>query len=261
MSLIEAIFLAIVQGTTEFFPISSSGHLVVISKILNIQEGKLSFEAILHLATGLAVLVFFAKDWKELFISSFNGNGKSRKFLLIVSIGSLPALAVGFLFGDFIEKKFGDPLIIAIALITISVIMLLSERYFSKGNKTVQGFKESIFVGILQVLAFIPGISRSAITIMGGMFLGQKRESATKFSLMLSTPIVMGAGVYSFTKVVPLLTLDMLVNYIVGFIASFFVGLFSIEFLLDYLKRSPLKLFAYYRFILGTLIIVYFYLL
>ncbi|PIS23387.1 undecaprenyl-diphosphatase UppP [candidate division WWE3 bacterium CG08_land_8_20_14_0_20_40_13] len=255
MSFIEAVILGIIQGATEFLPVSSSGHLIVIPKIFGLAQGGLQFDATMHLATGFAVLSYFLNDWKSLVVNSLNGKGGARRYLAYIAIGSIPAGLTGVVWGDYIEWKFGNPIYVATALIVVAILMIFLEKFKRVGGRDKENFKDSIVIGVSQIASFIPGVSRSGITIVAGMTMGLTRETAAKFSFMLATPIVLLAGFYSFFKALPYLDSGMILNYLVGFITAFFVGLFTIEFLLNYLKKDSLIPFAIYRIALALIVI------
>jgi len=259
MSYIEAIILGIIQGATEFLPVSSSGHLIVIPKLLNFESGGQSFDAIIHLATGFSLLAFFGSTWKNLILKAQN-HKEERQELVKIVVATIPAGLIGFLFGNIIENYFRSEFLVAGALILVSLLMLITEKIYIKQKKEETNILPitALIIGVSQIIAFIPGVSRSGITILTGMLLGIRRDISAKFSFILATPIVFVAGIYSFVKTIPNLDFALTVQLVLGFISAFFMGLFCIEFLLNYLKKSSLVPFAVYRVILGILVIITF---
>jgi len=256
MSIVTAIILGIIQGTTEFLPVSSSGHLIVIPKLLNIDSGGFSFDAFLHLATGLAIVSYFFPDYKKLLTKALAKDKSAQKQVTYLIIGCIPAGIIGLIFGDFIENKMRGEFVVAGALFIVALAIILVEKYLKNQKREVVTKKDGVIVGLSQVLALIPGVSRSGITIISGMAGGLTREASAKFSFMLATPIVLLAGAYSFYQALPYLDYNQLLSYAVGFITAFFAGIFSIEFLLSYVKTKSLMPFAIYRIALASIVIV-----
>lgn len=254
MMILEVVFLSVIQGVTEFLPISSSAHLFLTPWIFNFPDPGLAFDAAIHIGTALALLIFFWKDFYELF-------KKRDKLLLYILIASIPAAIAGF-FGDkIIEEYFHNgstaPLIVGIGLMVFAVLMYFIDKT-AKLNKDLGhiGKKKALFIGLAQVLALIPGTSRSGITITAGEYLGLDRESAARFSFLLATPISLGAGLYKMLQIVqdpPSGSSIWLA--ILGIIVSFVVGLVVIKWLLDYLKKHTLYVFVLYRVALGATVV------
>ncbi len=241
--MMHAIVLGLVQGLTEFIPVSSSGHLILVREFLTIHGNDLAFDAILQLATILAVLVYFWKDlWGLLY---------DWKKLKIIIIATIPAVVFGLLLEKYMETVFRNVLLVAIMLAVGSFIMLLSE-YFSTKDKTLT-LKNGFIIGLFQCLALIPGMSRSGMTISGGLFTGLNREEATRFSFLLSFPIILGSGL---KKLLDFPHIDAGLS--IAFVVSFIVGLGAIHFLIKFLKNHSLRLFAWYRIILAITIVVLF---
>lgn len=241
--MIHALILGLVQGLTEFIPVSSSGHLIIVREFLVIHGNDLAFDAILQLATILAVLVYFWKDlWGLLY---------DWKKLKIIIIATIPAVVFGLLLEKYMETVFRNVLLVAIMLAVGSFIMLLSE-YFSTKDKTLT-LKNGFIIGLFQCLALVPGMSRSGMTISGGLFIGLSREEATRFSFLLSFPIILGSGL---KKLLDIPHVDASLS--VAFIVSFIVGLGAIHFLIKFLKHHSLRLFAWYRILLACFIVYWF---
>ena len=261
MSLFQAIILGIVQGLTELLPISSSAHLNLIPWIFNwtsSAEFNTAFEAFdvaLHVGTLLAIAIFFFKDWINLIVGGYKQVVKKEKtfegkmFWYIV-IATIPGAIIGFILDKFMEDILTKPLIIAIALIVMGIILyIVDEKCKSTTDYEHLTFKQTFLVGLSQSLAFIPGVSRSGVTMTCARLLGIDRTSAAKYSFMLSAPIVAGAALYKMKDFV------FSLNFFIGVLTSFIVGLLVIKFLLEYLKKGSFKLFAIYRVVLGAIVI------
>lgn len=256
---IQSIILGIVQGLTELLPISSSAHLTLIPWIFNWEGLSDSFDVALHFGTLLAIGLFFFKDWLELIKGGFNlvvkkeKSTEGRMFWYIV-LATIPGGIIGFLLDHFLEDALKAPLIIAFALIIMGIILYFVDKNCkSKISYEKMGLKETFLIGLSQALAFIPGVSRSGITMTTARILKVDRESAAKYSFMLSAPIVLGATVFKFSS----FTLNL--QFFIGVLSSFLVGIAVIKFLLQYLKKGSFKGFAIYRVIAGlSVILIYF---
>ena len=259
MTIVQAIILGIVQGITELLPISSSGHLNLIPLVLGWEMPE-SFDVALHLGTLLAITIFFFKDWINLIKGGFNQVVKKEKstdgkiFWYIVAV-TIPTGIVSLLldkFSEFICVKFGIELpLVAIMLIVLGIILyIVDKKSESKVDLENMTFKQSFLIGISQAIAAaFPGTSRSGITMTVARALKMDRESAAKYSFLLSTPIVLAAVIFSITD------FEFTLAFLAGVVASFIVGLIVIKFLLNYLKKGSFKVFAIYRVILGIAII------
>lgn len=261
MSVFHAIILGLVEGITEFIPVSSSGHLILAHQFFNIQAvNDLGVDAIFQFATILAVLVYFWSDLWHLFMVFIRMCmrkivAEEDKFMIkAIVVGTIPAV----IFGLFLEKDmktiFRSSQLVAWTLLAGALLMFLAEK-FARQNKTLTTSKGFI-VGLFQSLALVPGISRSGATISGGLFSGLTREAATKFSFLLSFPIIVGAGLKSFIDVYKTGEMAAIgsVPLGIGFVVSFLVGLASIHFLIEYLKTHKLTVFIWYRIILALII-------
>ncbi|MEW6068394.1 MAG: undecaprenyl-diphosphatase UppP [Nitrospirota bacterium] len=247
----EAIILGIVQGITEFLPISSTAHLILFPWFFNWngEVDTLTFDIALHTGTLLSLILCFWRDWLDLFL-------KKQRMLLLIIMASIPAGVAGFLLNDFAETKLREPLLISLTLVVVGFLMLIAEKANKHKDIEKTGLKDAIIIGIAQAIAIIPGVSRSGITISAGLFRGLEREAAAKFSFLLSTPIIAGATILHMGKVMHTPENHDLRLFIVGLIASCITGYIAIKFLLSFLKKYPLNLFVYYRFILSAIIIV-----
>jgi undecaprenyl-diphosphatase len=264
MTIFQAIILGIVQGLTEFLPISSSGHLIIFPDLLGWAEQPLLFDTTMHLATALALILYFWKDlWKiatgilsDFFKNSLFFKNYSKEGILGLAIiaGVIPAGIIGLLFEDVIENTFrGVPWVI-VFLILGSVLMGMAER-FSKVSVEVTSVKRGFIVGLFQSLALLPGFSRSGSTISGGMLFGLNREQAAKFSFLLSIPIVLMAGLYQLVSSPGDLSQVSFVAITAGFTSSFLTGVIAINFLLKFVKTHTLYTFVIYRVLLALFLI------
>lgn len=263
MTIIQGIILGIVQGLTELLPISSSAHLALIPWIFNWSIPE-SFDVALHFGTLLAIGIFFFKDWIKLIAGGYNQVVKKEKspegrmFWYIV-IATIPGGIIGFILDHFMEDYLSKPIIIAIALIVMGIVLYLVDKNCkSKTEYKDMTFKQTFLIGISQCLAFIPGVSRSGITMTAGRAMGVKRESAAKYTFMLSAPIVLAATIFKlkdFIEYFAIADTVGIIAFIMGVIFSFIVGLFVIKFLLEYLRKGSFKIFAIYRVIIGIIVI------
>lgn len=271
MSFFEGFILGAVQGITEFLPISSSGHLVAIREFLGFgTEYDLSIDAVLQLATALAVLVYFRKELLSLvkiaLSSIFNSSSVSQKeknFLLTIILGTIPAIIIGLLFESKMETVFRNANLVAGTLIFGSILMFFAEKFHKKTQNNEEGFsgitlKNGFMIGVFQALAVVPGVSRSGATISGGLFSGLSRLEATRFSFILSFPIIAGSGLKKFFElysdgIIYSLSFPLLLSFAV----SFFVGISIMHLLILFLKNHSLNVFIVYRIILAIGILIF----
>jgi undecaprenyl-diphosphatase len=273
MSILEAILLGIIQGLSEFIPISSTAHLTIAGDLLGLIDPKdphkwTAFIAVIQLGTMGAVLAYFRKEIRHVPVSWVKENiGKNRmkyskqsdfsRLGWLIIIGSIPIVIIGLAFKDIIEGNLTkDPIVIASSLIILAVILLIADKTarFRKNIKDLN-WKDSLIVGFGQCLALIPGSSRSGTTITTGLFLGMNRETAARFSFLLSIPAVLGSGLLEFYQSLEYLTYDGLLTIIVATIVSGISGYYAIAFLINYLKSRSTLLFVVYRIALGLLIL------
>lgn len=264
MEIYQGIILGIIQGLTELLPISSSAHLFLIPWILNWEVPE-AFDVALHFGTLLAIGIFFFKDWIELIKGAYKSTIKKQKnpegtmFWYIV-IATIPGGIIGFILDKYAENILTQPAIIATALIVMGITLyLVDKKAKNKTDYEELGFKQTFIVGLSQALAFIPGVSRSGITMTAGRAMGIKREAVAKYSFMLSAPIVLAATVFKLKDFIEyFLIADAvgIISFILGVLASFIVGIFVIKFLLEYLKKGSFKVFAIYRIALGILVLM-----
>lgn len=251
MSYFDAILLGIVQGLTEFLPVSSSGHLVLVQEFLHIPEAGLAFDLVLHLGTLIAVLIFFrATVWRLIQAALGKGTAEDRKMIVWLIIGTIPAAVIGVLFEDFFEEAFGSPVSTSWELIITGAI-LLATRFIRHGDRPIS-FMPSLWMGIGQAISIMPGISRSGTTIAAGMYVGVKPSIAAEFSFLLSIPVIAGAILLKSREIVGI-PASLYGPYAAGLIVSLVLGLLSVYVVLATVKRGKFDYFAYYCFAVGLL--------
>jgi len=276
LSFIEAIILGIVQGLTEFLPISSTGHLTLAGKFMGLISDKnpehwTSFIAVIQLGTMLSIFVYFWKDLWNILTEFLHQNLQRRvqyskqsinsKLGWMIILGTIPIVVIGLLFKDMIEGALTKNLyVISISLIALAIILAVAEKT-AKFKKNIEDITvlDSILIGLAQAVALIPGSSRSGTTITGGLFLGLKRDVAARFSFLLSVPAVFASGMLQLKESLAYINYDMAVSMIVATIVSGISGYLAIDFLLKFLKKSTTFVFIYYRIALGILILVLLY--
>ncbi|MBM4128961.1 MAG: undecaprenyl-diphosphate phosphatase [Nitrospira sp.] len=245
-----AVLLGVIQGLTEFFPVSSTAHLILIPWFFG-WTGDLDtlvFDVALHTGTLSALVFYFWRDWIELVT-------KKRKLLGLIILASLPAGVAGYFLNDFVEGHLREPLLISVTLVTVGFVMLAAERASKHKEVEKTTFIDALTIGVAQAIALIPGVSRSGITIATGLFRGLKREASARFSFLLSTPVVAGATVLHFKKILSNQGNYDLHLFAIGLVTSALTGFIAIKFLLSFLKRYPLNVFVFYRFLLAAVII------
>lgn len=260
-----AIIYGLVQGVGEFLPISSSGHLVLLHEFLPVPfSNELAFDVTLHLGTLVAVLWFFWADIVGLIKSWF---GSFRRLPAgfgdlswLVLLATIPAAVVGKLLGDQIETRFGAPMYVAFMLASVGFLFIVAEKYAKQEIELNQvRWPKALLIGLAQVLALLPGTSRSGITIITGLGVGLKREAAVRFSFLLSIPIIAGAAVLKVPEI--LQTQLVMKDWLflgVAFLSAVASGFWAIGYMLKFVKTADLKPFAYYRFALALAIIIFF---
>jgi len=265
MEIVNSVILGIIQGATEFIPVSSSGHLILMRDLLNMEvEYSLAFDAVLQLATTFAVLVYFRKDIFNLaknffkFISGKFVDAKELILLKAVILGTIPAVVIGLLIEDLMETIFRNSFLVAMSLIVGGFIMFFAEKFAKKiEQKKDLSVKRGIGIGFFQALALVPGFSRSGMTISGGLFLGLKREDATRFAFVLAFPVLLGAGLKKLLDLGSTGLLDSVgIELFAGSLASFLVGILAIHFLVTFLKKHTLNAFVIYRFALAIIVLL-----
>jgi undecaprenyl-diphosphatase len=268
-TIIQALVMGIVQGLTEFVPISSSGHLIIVPFLAGWDDAfinSLAFSVMLHLGTLIALLAYFRADWVRLVPAglaavrdrSLAGDDDRRLAWLLIAT-TVPAAAVGLVFSDIIETSFRNVGLVALMLVVGGLIMLIADR-FGAMTRRIEGltFPMAVGIGAAQALALVPGISRSGISISAGRLVGLDRESAARFAFLMATPITAGAVLFEARK---LLTgeagLDVsIVPLVVGMFAALISGLVAIRFMLSFLRRQSLTVFVIYRFVLAAVVLI-----
>lgn len=263
----QALILGIVQGASEFLPISSSGHLIIVPNIFGWSGlvNSLTFDVALHLGTTTAVVAFFWKDWLKLFSSFFRNLPKgipvlwiepSSRMLILLGIGSIPAAFAGLLLEKTIEETFRSNLLVAADLIIFGLLLYWIDKQSKKSRSEAKiNLLDSIFIGTAQAVALFPGVSRSGITISAGLFRDLDREAATRFSFLLSTPAILGASLLKISDISKNFDSSMAV-FTVGFLAAAISGWLAIKILLSYVRSNNFNVFVVYRIAVGIVIIL-----
>ncbi len=258
--LLKSLLMGIVEGLTEFLPVSSLGHVIIIGDLLHFPaELAASFEIFVQTGAWIALIFYFFRDIAGL-IQRARVDAGARRVLLAVAVAFLPAAVIGFLFGDVIKKTLFGTLHVVIALIVGGVLMLIAERVIQGRAAKVTNLadvnlKRALAVGISQVAALYPGMSRSAPTIAGGLLAGLDRPTALRFSFYLAIPTLVAASGYDFVRNLGSLPADAISLYIVGGLTSFLTGLVVIRFFLGYVSSHSLRPFAWYRIVFGIVIL------
>ena len=267
LELIEAIFLGIVQGLTEFLPVSSSGHLLLGQYFLGLDQERfgLPFDVALHLGTLVAVVAFFWRDLVRMalaFLRSLRSRGlptnPDGRLAYLVLASTVPAALIGFFLEGFFETAVRSPWVVVFNLVLVGALFIVGEAV---GKRTRQAskltFREAVGIGVAQAAALVPGVSRSGATITLGLFLGLRREEAARFSFLMSVPIIAGAGSLQLAEVVAegMSAYDILL-FCIGFVSSAVVGYLAIRFFIRFVADHSLRAFAYYRFALAAVVVV-----
>jgi undecaprenyl-diphosphatase len=266
----QALVLGIVQGLTEFLPISSSGHLILVPYLAGWDDpfiDSLAFSVVLHGGTLLALLVYFRADWMRLVPAglaairdgSFRGD-PDRRLAWLLAASTVPAAIVGVLFNDIIEQNVREPGIVAIMLVIAGVVLWLADRWGQR-TRTIDGltFRAVIGIGVAQALALIPGVSRSGISISAALFSGLDRPDAVRFSFLMATPVTLGAFAYEGLKLVRgEVTGVEVAPLVVGVMAAFLSGMVAIAVLLRYVRTRSFSVFVAYRVVLAVIVVAVF---
>jgi undecaprenyl-diphosphatase len=274
MEILSAAVLGVIQGLTEFLPVSSSAHLILVPWFFGWNPEGLTFDVSLHFGTAIAVLAFFWKDWYRLACEMLIGLKEGRPFAnpyrrlaWFLVVGTLPALVVGLAFEETVETQLRSPLIIVFTLTILAIILFIAERR-SRQNREIEMFTwaDCLWIGCSQAIALIPGVSRSGITMTTALFRNSTRTSAARFSFLLSTPVIVGASVLKGWQLVsgfgqPMgralqVQWDVLC---VGVLAAAITGFLCIRFFLHYLQTRSFVPFVIYRFLLAGIVLLYFF--
>lgn len=273
IEIIKVILLGIVEGITEWLPISSTGHLILLDNILKLNVSDAFWEmflVVIQLGAIIAVIVLYFKRLWPFHIRNFVDSGEhvvdKDKLILWVKIliSCVPAAIIGLLFDDWIDAHFYNYVVVAIMLIIYGILFILVENR-NRGRRPVIrntsqiGIKEALIIGAAQVLALIPGTSRSGVTILSGITIGTSRKTASEYSFFLAIPVMFGASILKMAKFGIGISPYELLILVLGMFIAFVVSLFSIKFLLNYVKKHTFRFFGYYRIVLGVIILVFFF--
>lgn len=272
MEIISAAILGIIQGLTEFLPVSSSAHLILMPWFFGWEADGLVFDVAVHVGTAVAVLTFFWADWIILVREFFAGlierkpfGNHHRRLAWLLVLGTVPAVIIGLAFEDVIEEQLRSPLIMVFTLSGLAVLLLFAERT-GKQNRTIEkfGWIDSLVIGCSQAVALIPGVSRSGITMTTALFRDSTRTGAARFSFLLSTPVIVGAGVlqgWRLFNAVQQPGAEVDVNWSVlgvGAVFAAVTGFLCIQFFLRYLQTKSFLPFVIYRFVLAAVVLAYY---
>jgi undecaprenyl-diphosphatase len=266
MSWLQVVVLAVVQGLTEFLPVSSSGHLAIVSRLFFADDAGASFTAVTQLGTELAVLIYFARDIGRIIVAWFGGLRDSARRTADywlgwwVIIGTIPICVLGLLFKDQIRSGVRNLWIVATALIVFSAVIAAAE-YYGKQTRHVEQltWKDGVVVGLAQCLALVPGVSRSGATISAGLFLGQNRELAARFGFLLAIPAVLASGLFSLPDAFKPVTEGMSATgaqLIVSIVIAFVIGFAAVAWFLKFLVKHGMYWFVAYRVIVGVVVLI-----
>ena len=255
---LKALLLGIVEGATEFLPVSSTGHLVLFGEALSFTElSAPTFDISIQMGAMFAVIWFYRKNFRKITANHH------KHFVQIILIAFLPVAFVGFFFGEFIMRALFSPIPVGFAFIVGGILILYVEKDYKKNRIAVRTSLltkispiDALKIGLIQVLSLIPGTSRSGAVIIGGMYIGLSRQMATQFSFFLAVPVIFSAGIYSLFLSWESLVIDDLPVFTVGFISSFVSALIVIKWLINYVQKRNLKIFAWYRIVVGVIIII-----
>lgn len=270
MTLLQAALMGILQGLTEFLPVSSSGHLLMAQSLFGLKDlvALKSFDIAVHFGTLMAIFIYFAKDFWTLIKGFFRGvmGHKNEDFDMAVTLilATIPAILVGLLLGDWLDKIFYNAIAVPVMLILVGIVFLVAEKIHTKRGENREKItrKEGLMIGLAQTLALIPGVSRSGATISAGLMMGIERAKAARFSFLLGSIAMVAATAYAVLKVIKgdflMPPTDILV---VGIATSFLAGMAAIGFLMNYLRKHTLAVFAYYRLAAAVAFLIWFLLM
>jgi len=260
-SFFKAMIMGLIEGITEFIPVSSTAHLLIASYLINFNSIKNQlFEIVIQFGAILAITIVYRHKIFDI-IKNIRSNSTNQKFLLNIIIAFLPAILFGALFHKFIKLYFFNPLVIALSMLIGGFTILIVEKFYQKNisqNKEMKeiNIKSSLLIGLFQCLAMIPGVSRSGATIIGAMFLGVSRAKATEFSFFLAIPTIFSASIFDLYKNYQDLTLENIELIIFGSVIAFLSSLIVIKWLISFVAKNNFLIFATYRIIIGALILL-----
>lgn len=264
MELVKPILLGLLQGATEFLPVSSSGHLVLAEAFFHVQEAGLTFDVALHMGTLLAILAYFRQEFLAIIRALCHPGSKdpalraNQRLALFLIVSTIPAAVVGKLFGDQIEENLRQPAVVAATLAGVAFILLWAEKVGCRQRCLQElGLKDALIIGLAQTCALVPGVSRSGITMTAGLFRDLDRTAAARFSFLMSAPIIAGAGLLHLVKIVEQggLRPGQEAFFLAGFLSSAISGYLFIAFLMRYLQTRSFAIFAYYRLALAAVVV------
>lgn len=263
MNYLDSLVLGLVQGLTEFLPISSSGHLVLGEYLLGLKVAELkSFDVLVHVGSLAAILVYFWHDVREMLMAfwhllkrEISWEDPYARLILCIIIGTIPAVIIGLFGGGFIDTVFRNPKYVGGAMFIVGLVFIIGETVYKKRDVRIKDVNllQGLIIGVAQAVALIPGVSRSGSTIVSGLFLGVERSYAARFSFLLGIPAIAGAAVLTFSGSVDSNVVLGIGPALMGLISSFFAGLAAISFLMKFLKRHTLTIFAVYLVVIGLL--------
>ncbi len=252
---IRDVILGIIQGLTEFLPVSSSAHLAIIPWLFGWHDPGLAFDVALHLGTLLALLIYYWQDWLAMFVSVFKGGPEQRRLLLFLIVASIPGAVFGLLFEKQAETIFRSPLLIACTMTALAIMLWVFDRRPRRLKRTIgdMTLRDALLIGLSQAFAIIPGVSRSGVTITTALALRVRRDDAANFSFLMATPIIAGAGLIE--------THELIRNGLdsalaAGFIASAVFGLLAISALVNYVRTRSYEPFVWYRIAFAVVVII-----
>jgi undecaprenyl-diphosphatase len=265
---LKALVLGLVQGASEFLPISSSGHLYLVPKLLGWGGliDSLTFDVALHIGTTIAVILFFWRDWMTLIGAFFRVAPQGAKavweddqarLLVLIAIGSIPAAILGFLLQDFFENEARNVALVASMLIIFAIVLYAADRLGKQErDESTTTLHDALIIGLAQSMALVPGVSRSGITISAGLFRGMDRRTAARFSFLLGTPTTVGACLLKLKDILSSSEGGSASVLVVGIVTSFIAGFIAIKFLLRYVQTHDLRVFVGYRIALGVAVLL-----
>jgi len=268
MELVKSLILGLIQGLTEFLPVSSSGHLVLAQYFFGVEEGGVALDVVLHLGTLAAVIIFFWRDIVRLasavpyLFSKKGGEQKQgdKRVLWMLVAASVPTAILGFAFEDFLTSLYATPAVVPYTLLVTAVLMFFANRMLD-GRRRLPGMKtgNALLIGVFQGLAIMPGISRSGSTIFGALLQGFQRDEAARFSFLLSIPAILGATVFKFDEI-SALSASYALPLLAGFLAAAVAGYIAIQFLLALIRREKLYVFSIYCAVIAVISLIAYHL-
>lgn len=263
MTILQSLILGVIQGITEFLPISSSAHLEIFARLFSVKQHTLLFDIVLHFSTLLVILVYFRKKLlnipRDIFSREKGPRQASRKLFLNILLSSIPVIAFYFLINDYLDNAFKDPKVISGMLILVGVFLIGIDRVFNHSRKTLKELKptSALFIGFFQALALVRGVSRSGISIIAGGLLKLNKDDATEYAFLAGIPVLAGSFLLKVFELIQGAKLEEPITpIIIGFIFAFISGYLSINFLFKFIKKYSFSVFGIYRILLGLLILI-----